>query len=775
MWGLGMLGGVGLGKALAVAVASGLGVGAAQGDGAEAGGSSRRDDDRDAARTEFVVARATADVRVDGRMDDAVWTSGQVIPLPYESNPGDNTPAPVETRCLVTFDATNLYLGCRAVDPDPSRIRAFITDRDDIDSHDRVVFTLDPFNDGRRAFEFGVSALGVQSDALFNQQGSGDGGGGGGNRDASWDAIWSSAGRVTADGYVVEVAIPFKSLRFPSAAGVQSWGFFVSRHWPRSEAVETRSMHWDRSNACELCQANVLTGFQNIAPGTNLQFTPALVAGRTDSRAAPDEALQNGSATSELSLDALWGVTSNLTVNVTLNPDFSQVEADAPQLDVNNRFGLFFPEKRSFFQEGSDFFATPIQALFTRTVVSPDFGGKLTGKAGAHALGVMLARDALPTLTFPGAEGSSAIALDDKVYTGVARVRRDVGSSNNVGALLVTREGRGYFNRVLGGDAVIRPLGAVTARVQLLHSETSYAPLIALENDQPEGAFGGDAGRLEVTYETRSWFARTFVERLSDGFRADAGFVNQVDVQRANLWLRRTFWGDETWYTRINLAGGFWHNETTAGLLLDQGVWLSSTLQGPAQSNVWVNPNLRREQFEGVAYEFPQVWFGGGVEPSGAVRFEFFGNVGQSVDYANGRLADQLQLNPQVGVRIGPRIDLQLRHSFRRLSFEGRSIVDANVSQLRGVYNFTPRTFFRAIVQHRSTGRDPELYRSEVDRFRRSVLTQFLFSYKLNPQSVLFVGYGDAREGSTDRDFLVSPLLQTDRTFFVKASYAWRP
>ncbi len=158
-----------------------------------------------------------------------------------------------------------------------------------------------------------------------------------------------------------------------------------------------------------------------------------------------------------------------------------------------------------------------------------------------------------------------------------------------------------------------------------------------------------------------------------------------------------------------------------------------------------MNPNTRQEQFEGVTYTFHQLWFGGGIEPSGALRVEFFGNVGQSVDYANGRLADQLQLNPEVGLRIGPRIDLQLRHSFRRLSFEGRTIVDANVSQLRGVYNFTPRTFFRAIVQHRSTGRQPSLYRDAVDRFQRSILTQFLFSYKLNPQSVLFVGYGDAR------------------------------
>jgi hypothetical protein len=727
-------------------------------------------------RTEFTVQRTGSAITIDGRLDDAAWSSTGVISLPFESNPGDNTPARVETRCFVTFDETSLYLGCLALDPDPNHIRAFITDRDDIDNHDRVVFTLDPFNDGRRAFEFGVSALGVQSDAVFNQQGSsGDGGGGGAGRDDSWDAIWNSAGRIDEDGYVVEAAIPFKSLRFPNGEGVQSWGFFASRQWPRSESVQTRSMMWDRSNACELCQANVLTGLQGIAPGRNLEFTPAVVAGRTDTREAAGSPLQNGDANSELSLDAMWGVTSNLTVNVTLNPDFSQVEADAPQLDVNNRFALFFPEKRSFFMEGADVFSTPIQALFTRTVVDPSAGGKLTGKVGANAAGVMLARDELPALLFPGPQGSSSVAMEESVFTGVARLRRDVGTSNNVGALLVTREGDKYYNRVLGADAVVRPVGSVTARAQYLHSETSYAPRIAIPNGQPEGRFGGDAARLELTYETRNWWARGMVERLSNGFRADAGFVTQVDVNRANLWLRRTIWGDETWYTRINLSGGYWHNETTARNLLDEGLWMSTNLQGPAQSDVWINPNIRREQFEGQTYTFPQMWGGAGIRPSGAFRIGFFGNVGNSVDYANGRLADQVQISPEIEVRIGRRIDLSLNHTFRRLSDQGQTIFDANVTQFRGVYNFSPRTFFRAILQHRSTARNPDLYRDDVDRFERSVLTQFLFSYKLNPQSVLFLGYGDARAERTELDFVEVPLTQTNRSFFVKASYAWRP
>jgi hypothetical protein len=152
-----------------------------------------------------------------------------------------------------------------------------------------------------------------------------------------------------------------------------------------------------------------------------------------------------------------------------------------------------------------------------------------------------------------------------------------------------------------------------------------------------------------------------------------------------------------------------------------------------------------------------------------------FGNVGGSVDYANGRLADQFQISPDVGVRIGAHFDVGLRYTYRRLSTEGRSIFDANVSQVRGVYNFTPRTFIRLIVQYRSTTRDPDLYRNEVDRFEESVLTQFLFSYKLNPQSVLFLGYGDNRQGWTERDDLEIPLTQTSRTFFAKAAFAWRP
>lgn len=729
-------------------------------------------------RVEFVVARATEPVHVDGSLDEPAWSEAAPIPLRYESNPGNNTPAPVDTRCFATFDDRHLYLACDASDPHPDRIRAFITDRDDVDGHDRVVFTLDPFNDARRAFEFSVTALGVQADAIFDQQGGGQNGAGGGGRDSSWDAIWSSAGRITAGGYVVEAAIPFKSLRFPNTQSVHQWGFFVSRQWPRSDAVETRSMVWDRGNSCELCQANLLTGLTDISPGRNLELTPSLTGGRTDRLDAfPEGALEAGPTSRDFGLDALWGITSNLTLNATVNPDFSQVEADAPQLEVNNRFALFFPEKRAFFLEGADFFRTPVQAVFTRTIVDPSFGTKLTGKVGANVVGALVARDDINSLLFPGNQSSGSTTLEQRVTTAVGRFRRDVGSSSTLGGLVTARQGSGYSNRVFGADGTIRPVSALTVRLQALGSETRYPDPVATEHGQPEGSFRGTAVSASVRYDTRNWFGSLDARSFSPGFRADAGFVPQVDIRSVNGWLDRRFWGDgDTWYTRIVTSGGFWHNESTSGRLNGAGLWANLSVEGPHQSNVWINPNLRRQHFEGFTYEFSQLWFGGGIRPTGQLEFGFFGMAGGEVDFANSREASQVQVTPNVTFRVGRRVDLRLSNSYRRLSTPGgEEVFRANVSQLRAVYNFSPRAFLRAVLQRRTTTRNPEQYGEPVDRSQGSLFSQLLFSYKLNPQSVLFLGYSDNRRELTDFDLVEIPLTQSSRSFFLKLAYAWRP
>ena len=256
-------------------------------------------------------------------------------------------------------------------------------DRDDTDTliqDDHVGLMLDTFNDERRAFQFRINPLGVQADAIFSEQD--------GVEDFSWDMIWkASATRITDEGYVVEVALPLKQLRFQAGAAVQTWGFEAFRSWPRNVRHRLSSQPRDRDKGCLLCQENKITGFEGLAQGRNVELDPTATFSRTDQRLrrrrTPGSRAVRARAMSGLT--GRWSVTPNLTLNGTVNPDFSQVEADVAQLDVNQRFALFYPEKRPFFLEGVDFFTTPVQTVFTRTVADPTFGAKLTGKQGANA------------------------------------------------------------------------------------------------------------------------------------------------------------------------------------------------------------------------------------------------------------------------------------------------------------------------------------------------------------------------------------------------------
>jgi hypothetical protein len=727
-------------------------------------------------RIEYEISRAVNPFVVDGVMDEAHWSDAVSVSLPWEVAPADNGRAPVTTECRLAYDVDHLYLGCTAHDPDPSAIRAYVVDRDAIDGHDRILLTLDPFNDQRRAFQFGISALGVQSDAVMAQNGGQ--GQSPGSADPSWDAIWESAGRITQTGYVVEAAIPFQSLRFPSGESAP-WGAYLTRWWPRSANVQIRSASWDRSEACELCQANLVSGMSGITPGTNVQLTPTLTASKSQRReGGPSGPLTGQPTTGDAGLDAQWGVTSDLTLNVTVNPDFSQIEADVAQVEVNNRFALFYPEKRPFFLEGADFFATPVRAVFTRSIADPVGGAKLSGKVGASALGALIARDRATSLLLPGSQLSTSTVLEQPSTTGLARFRRDVGEASTIGALLTTRAGEGYHNRVAGADALFRPAGAVTVQAQLLGSQTRYPDAVVTSFNQPSGAFGGWGGVANATLDTRSWYAFVGGRYFDEGFRADAGFQSQVGVRGGSLMLQRRFWGSaDRWFTQLRLETGAWTTRDVASNPLGEGIWVGLAYDGPGQTTVGVWPNLfMRDHFDGVTYEgMHLIYFEGRSAPLGSVTVGLNGDVGDVIDYSNGGLGRSLRLAPMVQLRLGRNVETELRHTYQRLDGDGGRIFSANVSQLRLVYNFGPRSFVRGTVQLRRTDRDPLLHSAEVDRRSTSLLGQALYAYKVNPQTVFFLGYGEDGGGSVDANDARTPFATRARTLFVKLGYAWRP
>ncbi|MCZ6506572.1 MAG: carbohydrate binding family 9 domain-containing protein, partial [Acidobacteria bacterium] len=419
------------------------------------------------AHAAYYIEQATSAITVDGVMDEPAWEEATVFRLDYETWPGENIPALVATEARVTYDESTLYVGFHAFDPDPSALRAHLSDRDAAYQDDFLGISIDTFDDQRRAFEFFVNPLGVQMDLFLD--------GVSGNESDSWDAIWDSAGLVTDDGYVVEMAIPFNQLRFPGGGGEQTWGFDLIRYYPRGDRHRLSVHKLDRDNDCYLCQASKMTGFRGISPGRNVEIVPTLTGSQTEERADfPLGDFDNSDPTGELGLSARWGVTPNLTLNLTINPDFSHVEADVAQLVVNERFALFFPERRPFFLEGADFFSTPLNAVFTRNVGSPDWGLKLTGKQGKNAVGVFVAEDQFTSLLFPGSQGSAATSLDASSQDAVVRYRRDLGEASTLGVLMTYRGGDDYSNSVSGVDGLYRLTDSDSVSFQWLRSSTEY-------------------------------------------------------------------------------------------------------------------------------------------------------------------------------------------------------------------------------------------------------------------------------------------------------------
>jgi hypothetical protein len=732
----------------------GLGLGSA-------GGSASADDIAVAPPLE--VPRLTSEIKVDGLLDEVAWQRALAIPLRYETRPGENTNPPVETDGLLLYDDSALYVAFRARDPEPRQIRAHLSDRDTAWNDDFVGVVLDTFNDERRAFEFFVNPLGVQMDVLRDDVYD--------RGDSSWDAIWSSAGRITEEGYVVEVAIPFHSLRFPSGSQAQTWGIDMRRNYPRSQRHRISSQPLDRDRSCYLCQISKIEGFENLTPGRNLELVPTVVSSRTDARDDSSSGeLTEGEFESEAGLTVSWGMTPNLTLMGTVNPDFSQVEADVAQLDVNNQFTLFFPERRPFFLEGADFFETPLNAVFTRNVADPDWGLKLTGKVGGHGLGVFAAEDQITNLLFPGSQGSDAGSFDFATTDSVLRYRRDIGRNSALGALVTNRDGKDYSNLVSGLDGSFRFKESNTVSFQYLASQTEYPAEMVEEYDQPDGSFSDAAFRARFSHNSRNWNAYAQYQDIGAGFRADMGFMPRVDYRFTVGGGEHIWWGEEqNWWTQIRLGGDVDRTEDQSGRMLEQETEVWTLISGPKQSWLWAGVGTRDRYFDGVEFDdetFVNTWFE--IQPSGAFFFGMFTGFGDDIDFANTRPAERFSIEPQIRYNIRKHLRINLSHELRRLDVDGGELFEANLTQLRAVYQFNIRTFLRLITQYTDIERDPTLYVDEVEPNSETLFNQLLFAYKLNPRTVAFLGYSDTRVGDT-----TTGLEQDDRSVFLKIGYSW--
>jgi len=290
----------------------------------------------------YRIPRVNSHIKVDAVLDEDVWQKAVVVEANIEVRPAENVPAPVNTEALMAYDETNLYVAFRCYDPEPEKIRAHLCDRDNIRNDDWILILFDTFNDQRRSYDFMCNPYGIQSDIIETSD----------NSDNSWDAIWYSDGRITDFGYVVEMAIPFSSLSFQHAEGDQIWSFDVVRSYPRNVRHHIGAFPRDRNNNCYLCQAPKLVGFAGVEPGKNIEIDHTFSAGYSQEREELDDGgygpMKESSQRYDPGVSANWSVTPNMTLSATINPDFSQVEADAAQMDINRKFPLYYSEKRLF-------------------------------------------------------------------------------------------------------------------------------------------------------------------------------------------------------------------------------------------------------------------------------------------------------------------------------------------------------------------------------------------------------------------------------------------
>jgi hypothetical protein len=714
------------------------------------------------ARATYRAERLEGTIRVDGTLDEPVWSKAPTFELGYETRPAENGPAPVRTEVWVTYDSSNFYAAFRAHDPDPSQIRARYADRDTAFSDDFVGIILDTFNDQRRAFEFFITPLGVQSDLTQNEMT--------GNEDSSWDAIWDSAGRITAQGYEVEIRIPLSSLRFPDTNGEMTWGIDAVRMYPRTQGYRLALNAMSRGNNCYLCQAASLTGISGVRPARSIELQPTVTSSQTGVRDGfPDGEIDTENPEVEAGLTGKWGITPNFTLNGTINPDFSQVEADAAQLSVNTQFALFYPEKRPFFLEGADLFETRFNAIYSRNIADPKWGAKLTGKAGKNALGAIVTADRRTNFLIPGSQGSQLVSVDDENISTILRYRRDLFGATTGGFFYTGREGDGYHNRMIGGDILFRWKQTEAFRFELMGSSTQYPQTVAAAANQRSDEFTGHGLRTVYQHTSRDWMWYVLYRDVAEGFRADLGFVPRANFRERGVALERAWYPTNHFFNQIRFGTNPNDFEDQDGEHLERNVNVYAWAQGARQSFFRIDLTEGDQTYGGSTFNRDRVTLFGEfqVHPDVFAYSQLI--VGDQVDFDNVRQGEQMRFDPGVRWNAGKHLRLNFDHSYETLDVEGGRLFTANLSQLRATYQFNNRTFVRWIGQYLDIDRDPDLYDFETDARSRDFFNQFLFSYKINPLTVLFVGYSDTHTGTSQVD-----LTQMSRTLFLKVGYAWQ-
>jgi hypothetical protein len=681
-----------------------------------------------------------------------------------QRDPHDGQPSTSPTRVFLSYDDSNIY-AVFVCQNSAGRTRAHLSRRDDLTGDETVSFMLDTLHDGRHAYEFVANPLGIQMDGLITE---------GQDEDFSFDTLWHSEGQLTPDGFVVWMAIPFKSLRFNPGHG-DSWGIALARYIPTNNESSTWPL-LTRKIEAYVPQFATLQALENIHAGHNLQLSPHLLVSRQrfldQSGVSP---LFRQETEHVAGLDAKYVVRDGLTFDFTANPDFSQVESDEPQVTVNQRYEVYFPEKRPFFTESASYFQTPEDLFFSRRIVDPQYGARMTGKISSWTLGLLSIDDRAPSQPVVDDQNSTG-----RAHVGVARVQRDFGRESTLGVFYSQSADTDSANRVLSVDTRLKLSPNWVATAQAVHS-ADRAPATQTASGRSYLAEIEHGGR-HLNFDT-TWHDR------SPNFRAGLGFIQRVDLKQ----IRNN--NSYRWHPESGPILGFGPGLTSLidwdhrGRLQDWSLDLPLTVNLKRSTSFTIGREEVFERFQNVPFRENATYASLSSELVNWASVSLSYVRGTDINYfpASGLapfLAKSADANVALTLRPTSRIQLTETYLFDQLhaaqpivsEMRSQSIFNDHVLSTRLSIQFTRAFSFRTIVDYNAVISNPSLVDLDPSKVIR---TDSLFTYMLNPGTAIYAGYSNRYENLALRGPLAErisdPNMQTGSQVFVKISYSFRP
>jgi hypothetical protein len=759
---------------------------------------------------------------IDGKLDDSVWQQAALFGDFVQTQPGDNVKPTHPTEFMMGYDSKNLYMAFRIIQ-DKDKVRATVARRDNIFDDDYVLVHLDTFNDQRQAYLLFFSPLGIQADGTFTE---------GRGEDYSLDIVMESKGVLTEDGFTIEVAIPFKSLRYEAGKNKQ-WGLHINRRVKYNNNEYNSWMPTNRSISGWLNQAGRITGLEGIETTRQLELNPSFTVSESGRRTRhtfdnnPAGRYRNDGIKGDFGMTAKFSLTPTITLDFAYNPDFAQVEADAPVSTANVRFPIFFQEKRPFFLERIDIFQSPMNVVNTRAIVDPDVAAKLTGRRGKNTFGLMYASDNAPgnyskdereDLFVCQRQRANLFDLcknerfvDKNAQIGVLRVKRDIGRQNNLGFFATTYNFVDRHNNVVGVDGRFRLSEKIVTDFQVIGTNTRGTFYDADLNRNSYGTGNGVGYRVYLSRSDRNLNMNYLLTGRSREYRADVGFSNRVDTNYAGSFIQYQTDRDakksiiyKRLFNESNISydwrgrSQLFQSNTQGMLAFQRQTFIGGGFElgyervfehefGPkrtaTRTGAFYGPDSERSAHRREIYGFiettpiKQVFFFTVLSfQKGVLDYDFGAGrkyprvspaallLGQNAPYDPGA-GDLLLIESSVRYQPTAALQAQLNYNRRRLTRDdtGRIAFDDHIVSLRSTYQFTRDIFARL--------------RLDYSNISTRLRPQLVLGWTPSPGTAIYAGYNDNINYNGFNPYTgvyKSGLSGNERTFFIKASYLFR-